>query len=210
MAIRKSRPLEGQTALITGGGEGIGRAIALALAARGVRIVVAGRDERALGETVGEIAHAGGKGRHIVADVRNAGEVDAAVARAVETFGGLDIAIASSSASGGGREFLETNVLGTYHLFGRALGAIQGGGRLIATSYDGVGAASAASASGIFGLVRATAREVGARGITCNAITAADDADAVAELVVFLCASTGDSITGQSIAIGDGAPPLER
>jgi NAD(P)-dependent dehydrogenase (short-subunit alcohol dehydrogenase family) len=184
MAIRKSRPLEGQTALITGGGEGIGRAIALALAARGVRIVVAGRDERALGETVGEIAHAGGKG--------------------------LDIAIASSSASGGGREFLETNVLGTYHLFGRALGAIQGGGRLIATSYDGVGAASAASASGIFGLVRATAREVGARGITCNAITAADDADAVAELVVFLCASTGDSITGQSIAIGDGAPPLER
>jgi 2-hydroxycyclohexanecarboxyl-CoA dehydrogenase len=212
MAIRKSRPLDGQTALITGGGEGMGRSIALALAARGVRIVVAGRNERPLGETVGYVAHAGGKGRHVVADVRVASEVDAAVARAVETFGGIDIAIASSAASGEGYELLETNLLGSYHLFEAALRAIRGGGRLIATSYDRAGSASVASASGTFGLVHATALEVGARDITCNAVTAAndDEDDAVAELVVFLCASTGDAITGQSITIGRGAASLKR
>ena len=45
--------LDGKVALVTGGGKAIGRAIALALAARGVRVVVMGRTERALGETVG-------------------------------------------------------------------------------------------------------------------------------------------------------------
>ena len=46
--------LEGKVAIVTGGGKGIGRAIALELAGRGVRVLVTGRDERALGETVGE------------------------------------------------------------------------------------------------------------------------------------------------------------
>ena len=44
--------LHGKVALVTGGGEDVGRAIALALAARGVRVVITGREERALGETV--------------------------------------------------------------------------------------------------------------------------------------------------------------
>ena len=43
--------LTGRSALVTGGGKGIGRAIALALSARGVKVVVTGRDEKALGET---------------------------------------------------------------------------------------------------------------------------------------------------------------
>jgi NAD(P)-dependent dehydrogenase (short-subunit alcohol dehydrogenase family) len=262
MAIRKARPLDGQTALITGGGKGIGRSMALALAARGVCIVVAGRDERALGETVGEIAHAGGKGRHIVADVRRGDDLDAAVARAVETFGGLDIAIANAGISGrvelgagaAGREraraIVETNLLGAYHLFDAALAVMKGPGRLLATSsvlgkFAGY-AAYAASKSGLLGLVRATALEVGARGITCNALTPGwvdtDMADAqireiaeatarprdemkrdavaafplgrfiepdeVAELVVFLCSSAGDAITGQAISICGGATAL--
>ncbi len=81
------RTLEGKTALVTGGGKGIGRAIALALSARGVRVVVTGRQERALGETVGEIAHGGGKARHLAGDVRDPAHLAAAVARAHDVFG---------------------------------------------------------------------------------------------------------------------------
>src|SRR5262245_12371657 len=86
---RAMRTLDGQVALVTGGGKGIGRAIALALGARGVRVVITGREEKALGETVGEIAHGGGKARHLAGDVRDATHLDAAVTRAIDTFGGL-------------------------------------------------------------------------------------------------------------------------
>src|SRR3954468_21803377 len=92
--------LEGKTALVTGGGEEMGRAIALALSARGVRIVVTGREEKALGETVGEIAHGGGKARHLAGDVRDPAHVSAAVGRAFEVFGGLDIVVANAGQSG--------------------------------------------------------------------------------------------------------------
>lgn len=80
----------GRVALVMRGGEGAYRAAALALAARGVRVVVAGGAEKGLGETVGEIAYGGGKARHV------AGDVAAAIDRALEVFGGLDVAIASS------------------------------------------------------------------------------------------------------------------
>src|SRR5688572_5503975 len=91
------RSLEGQVALVTGGGAALGRASALALAARGVRIVVTGPGEKALGETVGEIAHAGGKARHVVGDPRDAAHLATAAARALEVFGGLDIVVDASS-----------------------------------------------------------------------------------------------------------------
>lgn len=81
-----------RVALVMGAGEGAFRAIALALAARGVRVVVAGGHERALAETVGEIAYGGGKARHV------AGDVGAAVDRALEVFSGLDLAIGASEA----------------------------------------------------------------------------------------------------------------
>jgi NAD(P)-dependent dehydrogenase (short-subunit alcohol dehydrogenase family) len=177
--------LEGKVALITGGGKGIGRSIALALAARGVRIVVTGRDERALGETVGEIAYGGGKARHLAGDVRDAAHLAAAVDRAIEVFGGLDIVVANAGQSGrvelGGdlaraEAILSTNLLGAYTTFHAAASRMNGPGRLIAMSGDLATvaapgrAAECASKAGILGLVRATALELAPRKITCNAV----------------------------------------
>jgi NAD(P)-dependent dehydrogenase (short-subunit alcohol dehydrogenase family) len=74
------------------------------------------------------------------------------------------------------RDIIDTNLLGTVHLFDAAVAAMQGAGRLVAISsvlgkFGVAGqAAYCASKAGVHGLVRAVAVEVGPRGITCNAI----------------------------------------
>jgi NAD(P)-dependent dehydrogenase (short-subunit alcohol dehydrogenase family) len=179
--------LGGQVAIVTGGGKGIGRAIALELSGRGASVLVSGREERALGEAVGEMAHAGGQARHLAGDVRDESHSHALVARAIETWGRLDIVVANAGQTatarlgqGEGvseaRSVIETNLLGTYYLFDAALGALGGPGRLVAMSsvlgkFGAAGqAAYCASKAGLHGLVRAVALEVGSRGITCNAV----------------------------------------
>jgi NAD(P)-dependent dehydrogenase (short-subunit alcohol dehydrogenase family) len=192
------RALEGRVALITGGGKGIGRAIALELAAQGASVVVTGRDERSLGETVGEIAAAGGRARHLAGDVRDDAHLRAAVARAVGTWGRLDGVVANAGLAGttrlglGGanaandaeaeaartkaRAIVETNLLGAYHAFDAALAVMRGPGRLVAVSSvlgkfgAGGQAAYCASKAGLHGLVRSIAIDAGPRRITCNAV----------------------------------------
>ncbi len=88
------RASDERVALVACGADGIGREIALALAARGVRVVVFGSDERAIAETVGEIAFGGGKARHVAGDPSDPAVVRRAAARAVETFGAVDFAVA--------------------------------------------------------------------------------------------------------------------
>lgn len=179
--------LEGKVALVTGGGKGIGRAISLRLAAAGAQVLVTGRDEKALGETVGEIAYGGGKARHLAGDVRDAAHLESAVKKAMEAFGadGLDIVVANAGQSGRvdlGTEIeraegiLRTNLIGAYYTFHASAPRVRTGGRLIATSsvlakFGVPGyAAYCASKAGILGLVRAMAHEMGARKITANAI----------------------------------------
>lgn len=253
--------LDGKVALITGGGDAVGRSIALALAARGVRVVVTGSDERALGETVGEIAYGGGKARHLAGDPTSAAHLEAAVARAVEVFGGLDIVVTSAneadrvelgSEPARAEPVLAASLLGASRAFAAAASRMKGPGRLVATSSapsdaGAVGyAALSASKAGIAGLVRAAALELAPRKITCNAVlTGCVETDVsekrlaaiaaaqgkskdevratavaalplgrfvqpeeVAELVLFLCSSAGDAITGQAIAIGADATML--
>ncbi len=80
--------------LITGGGRGIGRAIALRFAREGAHVAVAARSSDQLDEVVREIEAAGGKGRAQQVNVSDHGSVEAAVWRAVEfTGGGLDVLV---------------------------------------------------------------------------------------------------------------------
>ncbi len=83
----------GRTALVTGGGSGLGRAIALAFAAEGAKVVVAGRTATTLDETVRLITANGGEAAAVVADLTRSADVEALVRQAVERFGSLDIAV---------------------------------------------------------------------------------------------------------------------
>ncbi|WKU47766.1 glucose 1-dehydrogenase [Streptomyces sp. VNUA116] len=83
----------GKTVLVTGGGTGIGQAIALAFAREGARVVVAGRREEPLKETVAYVEAEGGEAVAVTADVTRSEEVRALVEQAVARFGSLDVAV---------------------------------------------------------------------------------------------------------------------
>ncbi len=85
--------LQGRTALVTGAGRGIGRALALKLASEGAAVVINDLDAEPLAETAGAIEAAGGKVATLAASVTDAGFADAFVALAMERFGGLDILV---------------------------------------------------------------------------------------------------------------------
>jgi NAD(P)-dependent dehydrogenase (short-subunit alcohol dehydrogenase family) len=117
--------LLGKVALVTGGGDGIGRAVALQLAKQGAAVIVIGRTEARLRETIQAIETVGAGALAVVCDVREEAEVDAALQQIKAVFGRLDIAVnnagvderASAAADQSTEEFrrvLDTNVLGVF------------------------------------------------------------------------------------------------
>ena len=91
--------LRGKAALITGSSRGIGRAIALALAAEGCDVALVARGETALREAEREIAAAGVRAAAIVADVTMAGDVERMVREAHERLGRIDILVNNAGGS---------------------------------------------------------------------------------------------------------------
>lgn len=161
--------------LITGGGSGIGRALARTFAEAGDRVVISGRTLEALRET--------DDGRGIdcrVADVTDEAQV-AALFDAP-----YDVVVANAGGGGAGKlrtvtlaawnRTLAVNLTGTFLTFRAALDAMGPGGRLIAmaSSASLKGGATipayAAAKHGVLGLVRSLAQEVARKGITCNAV----------------------------------------
>lgn len=90
--------LAGKSAIVTGGGSGIGRAVAIGMAKEGAKVVLCGRREEEGEETVRLIAEAGGSGTFVKADVSKAADVEALVARTVALNGRLDIAFNNAGA----------------------------------------------------------------------------------------------------------------
>ncbi len=114
--------MDGLVAWITGGGTGIGRALALEFAARGARVAVSGRRADRLDESVALIQAAGGEAQALVCDVTVEAQVEATVAAVVGHFGQLDIAVANAGYGVVGaferisadqwRQQLDVNVIG--------------------------------------------------------------------------------------------------
>jgi citronellol/citronellal dehydrogenase len=83
----------GRVALVTGGGTGIGRATAVALASTGAGVVVCGRREQLLRETADQIERAGGSCLAVAADIREPQAVERVVESAIDRFGAIDVLV---------------------------------------------------------------------------------------------------------------------
>src|SRR6266480_2913713 len=85
--------LDGKRAIVTGGGQGVGRCIALALAAEGAAVALAGRTESKLLAVAAEIEKPGGTALPIVADVTRPDDIQQLVEEATRGLGGIDILV---------------------------------------------------------------------------------------------------------------------
>src|ERR1700685_109778 len=92
--------LEGCGAVVTGGGRGIGRAIALRFAAEGAPVVVTARSEKEIGGVAAEIRAAGGRAEAVAADVTLAEDCEKIVRRAKEAFGAVQILVNNAGIFG--------------------------------------------------------------------------------------------------------------
>ncbi len=102
--------LKDRVAIITGGGRGIGKAIALAFAAEGAKVIVAARTLSKLEETVGEIKAKGGQAIAIQTDVTSEKQIEEMVAKTVKTFGRVDILVNNSGIGGPTKRVVDLNL----------------------------------------------------------------------------------------------------
>ena len=181
--------LEGRAAIVTGGGHGIGRAIALRFAAEGCAVAIAGTARERLEATAQELRGQGARVQVSATDVGDEAAVERMVAAAVAEFGRLDILVNNAGITGPTAaavdiaraewdRTLEINLTGALLCAKHALPHMirAKSGRIInITSVAGfigypLRAAYAASKWGMIGLNRTLALEAGPHGITVNAI----------------------------------------
>ncbi len=180
--------LSGKTAIVTGASRGIGKAIALALAASGAKVACVARSADKLQETVGEIAAAGGTAEVHLCDVTNSEAVTKLVEGLAEAWGQVDIVVNNAGITADTLiprmtdeqwDSVITTNLRSVFLFTRVASQVmmrKRTGRIInISSVSGImgnpGQANySASKAGVIGLTRTVARELAGRKITVNAI----------------------------------------
>ena len=181
--------LTGSVALVTGAGRGIGRAIALSLAAAGADVVVNDfADEAACAAVVAEVEALGRRGLVVMADVADEEQVGAMIDRAEADLGPLSIVVNNAGItrdnvvmmmdSGDFDSVVATHLRGTFlvskaaarRMFRRRAGCIINLSSVVGRRGNAGQANYAAAKAGIIGLTKSLAKELGARGVRVNAI----------------------------------------
>lgn len=178
--------LKARRALVTGGTKGIGRAIALGLAAEGCDVALCARDARGVAATVTALKARGVNAFGAALDVSDRDALDGFVGDAARALGGLDILVCNASALADGadessfRQAFEIDLMHTRNASEAALPFLErsGEGAIVAISsisgsqdygYDGV--AYGAMKAALFFYVKSLARHVAAKGIRANVVS---------------------------------------
>jgi len=242
------RELAGKIALVTGAGVNIGRAIARELAAAGAAVAVNTRASREAAEAVAnEIRAAGGRAEAYLADVADAAQVKRMVDGVIERYGRIDILVLNASVRietrftdmsfEQWRVPLSISLDGSFHCIKACLPSMlaSGSGNIVALTGSNVltGAVgkvhSSAAKSGLTGMIRALARELGPQGIRANCVSPGainttrpshrsprrdmkgvlpierlGESEEIAHAVRFVCGPRATYITGQTLHVNGG------
>jgi 3-oxoacyl-[acyl-carrier protein] reductase len=182
-------PTPGRVAFVTGASKGIGRAIAIELAAQGRRIACGyGGDDAGAKETAGAVESSGGEALLVSADVTDPAAVDRAFGEIEAAWGPVEVLVNNAGVTRDGLiarmtdeqwdTVLDTNLGGAFHTIRRATAKMMRArwGRIVnISSVSGQAGAPgqanySAAKAGLLGLSRAVARELAPRGITCNVV----------------------------------------
>jgi len=180
--------LANRVAMITGGGQGIGRAVALRFAGEGAKVVVIDIVAESARAVADEIKAAGGEAMAVTCDVARRDQIDALVGQVLDAYGQIDILCNNAGITRDARlvkmtedEFdsvVDVNLKGVFNLTQAVAPHMieRGYGRVISASsivglYGNFGQTNyVATKAGVIGMTRVWARELGPKGITANAI----------------------------------------
>jgi NAD(P)-dependent dehydrogenase (short-subunit alcohol dehydrogenase family) len=184
------QPFSSKVALVTGGNSGIGRAIALAFAKQGAKVMVAARRVADGEETVSMIRDAGGEAKFVQTDVAKSAEVKAMVATCINEYGQLDIAVNNAGIEGTPmvptadydeavwQQVIDINLTGVFlcmkyeipEMLSHGQGCIVNMSSVAGLVGGRIGAAYYASKHGVIGATKAAAIEYADKGIRINAV----------------------------------------